>query len=121
MSDDKKLPERESTIQLSIALDKSNIPEQINWQATDAEPGNHESNAMLLALWDHKAKTGMSIDIWTKEMTVPEMNLFFYQTFSTMSDSFFRATKNKELSDDIRNFAKTFIEKVKQLEKLNAG
>lgn len=120
MSNDLKNP-RESTIHLAVALDKNNIPESINWQATDAEPGDHASNAMLLALWDHAAKTGMSIDIWTKEMTVPEMNLFFYQTFLTMSDSFFRATKNKELSDDIRNFAKSFIEKVKLLEKQNAG
>lgn len=120
MSDEIKIPARISTINLSVGLDKNNIPERIEWEATDAEAGVHESNAMLLALWDHRAKTGMSIDLWTKEMTVPEMNLFFYQTLHTMSDSFLRATKNKELSDDIRKFAKEFIEKVKKLEKLNA-
>lgn len=119
MNDEPLQQGRESIIQLSIALDKNNIPEKIQWQASDAEPGLHASNAMLLALWDHKAKTGMSIDIWTKEMTVPEMNLFFFQTLSTLSDSFLRATKNKELSDDIKNFAKSFIEKVKVLEKSN--
>jgi gliding motility-associated protein GldC len=119
MSIDKSEPARISTIHLSIGLDKSNIPEQIGWEATDAEPGLHQSNALLLALWDHKAKTGMSIDIWTKEMTIPEMNLFFYQTLSTLSDTFLRATKNKELSDDIKRFAGEFMEKVKQLEKMS--
>lgn len=119
MNDEMK-PARVSTINLSIGLDKNNIPEQITWEATDGEQGLHPANAMLLALWDHQAKTGVSIDIWSKDMTVPEMNLFFYQTLNTLGDTFFRATKNKELSDDIRQFAKSFIEKVKKLEKLNA-
>ncbi|MEO6168273.1 MAG: gliding motility protein GldC [Chitinophagales bacterium] len=119
MSDEKKPHARESIIHLAVGLDKNNIPEQINWEASDGEPGIHDSNAMLLALWDHHARTGMSIDIWTKEMTVPEMNLFFYQTFVTLGDTFFRATKNKELSDDIKQFAKEFIDKVKKLEKLS--
>ncbi len=108
---------RVSNINLTIGLDKNNIPEKISWEATDAAPGIHESNAMLLALWDHRDKTGMSIDIWTKEMTVPEMNLFFYQTISTLADTFFRATNNKSLSDDLKNFAREFIEKVKKMEK----
>ncbi|MBA2422868.1 MAG: gliding motility protein GldC [Chitinophagales bacterium] len=116
MSED-MLATRVSTISLMIGLDKNNIPEKINWEATDAAPGIHESNAMLLALWDHRDKTGMSIDIWTKEMTVPEMNLFFYQTISTLADTFLRATNNKLLSDDIKNFAREFIEKVKKSEK----
>src|SRR5438045_4282723 len=116
MSEEKNQSSRLSTIHLSVDLDKNNIPERIEWEATDAEPGIHESNAMLLALWDHKLKTGMSIDLWTKEMTIPEMNLFFYQTFATLSETFFRATKNKELSDDIKNFATEFIEKVNQQE-----
>ncbi|MBA3649006.1 MAG: gliding motility protein GldC [Chitinophagales bacterium] len=110
--------ERLSTINLSISLDKNNIPEKIDWVATDAEPGIHEAGAMLVALWDQKAKTGLSIDLWTKEMTIPEMNLFFYQTFYQLSETFVRATQNKELSEDIKKFANEFIEKVKQAEKL---
>jgi gliding motility-associated protein GldC len=118
MSDEKKAFARLSQINLTIGLDKNNIPEQIKWEATDAEPGVHESNAMLLAMWDHQQKTGMSIDIWTKDMTVPEMNLFFYQTIATLGDTFLRATKNKELSDDIKNFAKEFIGKIKKMDEL---
>jgi gliding motility-associated protein GldC len=71
----------------------------------------------MLALWDHTAKSGLSIDLWTKELTVQEMNLFFYQTFMTMSETFMRATHNKELSDDIQKFAGDFLEKIKRQEK----
>ena len=108
-----------STINLSIELDDNNIPEKIHWNATDADPGTHEANALLLALWDHKVKTGLSIDLWTKDMTIQEMNLFFYQTLQQLSETFFRATQNQELRDDIQKFAKEFIEKVKRMEKLN--
>jgi gliding motility-associated protein GldC len=105
---------KNSTIHLDIRLDEKNIPEKIDWQATDAEAGNHEATAMLLALWDHQQKTGLSIDLWTKEMTIPEMNLFFYQTLATLGETFLRATKNKALSDEITTFAKHFFEKIKE-------
>jgi gliding motility-associated protein GldC len=114
--DEQKSP-RQSRINLSINLDQNIIPEKIQWSADDAQPGDHESNALLLALWDPKAKNGMSINLWTKEMTVPEMNFFLYQTFLTLSDTLLEATKNKELCDDIRSFAKDFMEKVKKLGK----
>ena len=105
---------KNSTIHLDIRLDEKNIPEKIEWNATDAEPGNHEATALLLALWDHNQKTGLSIDLWTKDMTIPEMNLFFYQTLATLGETFFRATKNKALSDEINTFAKNFFEKIKE-------
>jgi hypothetical protein len=35
---------RVSNINLTIGLDKNNIPEKISWEATDAAPGIHESN-----------------------------------------------------------------------------
>jgi hypothetical protein len=39
----------------------------------------------------------MRIDLWTKEMPVDEMKIFFHQTLVAMSDTFFlelQATKN---------------------------
>jgi len=101
-----------SEINLTIQLDDQNIPEKISWNATDAEPGKHESAAMLLAMWNPKEKTSMRIDLWTKEMTIPEMNIFFFQTLLGLTDTFERATQNKAGANDLRQFAKTFFEKV---------
>jgi hypothetical protein len=33
------------------------------------------------------------------------MNLFFFQTFATMADTYERATNNKEIADDMRDYA----------------
>ncbi len=107
-----------SEIKFNIQLDEQSIPDKIFWNATDAEnKDDKECRAVMLALWDHNEKNGMSIDLWTKEMTVQEMNLFFFQTMLTMSDTFERATHNKEVSDDIRKFAQNFLEKIKKQEK----
>jgi len=109
---------RTSTIQFNIQLDEQNIPDKISWNASDEETkGDKDCRAVMLALWDHQQKSGLSIDLWTKEMTVQEMNLFFYQTLMTMGDTFLRATQNKELSNEIQKFASDFLNKVKQQEK----
>jgi hypothetical protein len=42
---------------------------------------------------------------------VDEMADFYYQVFSTMADTYQRATQQKELSEDIKNFAKEFQKK----------
>jgi gliding motility-associated protein GldC len=105
---------RTSEIKISIRLDDKQIPETIKWQATDSQTNElQESHAMMLAFWDAKEKNGMSIDLWTKELTIPEMNIFFYQTLMTHADTYERATQWKDLADDLRAFAKSFMEKVK--------
>ena len=103
---------RKSEIQLTIELDQTNIPEKISWKASDNNNQSQEAKALLLGLWDKQEGNGVSIDLWTKEMTVPEMNIFFYQTFLSMSDTILRATLDKFVSDMIRNFATSFMDKV---------
>jgi len=44
------------------------------------------------------------------------MNIFFFQTLVQMGDTFERATMNKECSDDLKTFAKSFLEKISKLQ-----
>jgi hypothetical protein len=41
-------------------------------------------------------------------MNVEEMNLFMFQTLSTLGDTYERATNNPELAAEIREFAHHF-------------
>ena len=43
---------------------------------------------------------------------VDEMNDFYFQTFFGMADTFARATNNKDLSNEIKEFAKKFHKQV---------
>ncbi len=95
-----------SKIEFDVNLDKDNLPVNIQWQADDADmDGKQEAKAMILALWDGMQQNALRIDLWTKEMNVEEMNLFLFQTIATMADTFDRATDNKEVAEDIRDFA----------------
>jgi hypothetical protein len=47
-------------------------------------------------------------------MMVDEMADFFYQSFMTMAESYHRATKNEDLVNDIKNFAKNFYNKFRE-------
>lgn len=102
----------QSSIKIDVLLDPNKVPQQISWSATDSNADMaQKAKAMCIAFWDGADKTAMRIDLWTKDMMVDEMTDFFYQMFSTMADTYQRATKQDELSDDIKKFAKDFYKK----------
>jgi uncharacterized protein involved in cysteine biosynthesis len=71
----------------------------------------------MLSVWDSKAKESMRIDLWTKEMPVDEMKIFFHQTWA-MSDTFHRATGDEKMADTMKDFCEYFAEKL-ELKKIN--
>ena len=102
----------QSSIKIDVLLDPNKVPQQISWSATDSSSDiAQKAKAMCIAFWDGADKTALRIDLWTKDMMVDEMADFFYQMFSTMADTYRRATKQDELSDDIKTFAKEFYQK----------
>jgi gliding motility-associated protein GldC len=106
-----------STITIDVHLDENKVPEKITWQATDSSAEAAQiAKAMMIAFWDSADKSALRIDLWTKDMMVDEMSDFFYQTFSTMADTYSRATQYKELSSDIKAFAKDFYAKFRDLQ-----
>lgn len=104
-----------STITIDVFLDNDKVPEQISWNASDSSADMaQQCKAMMVSFWDGADKTAMRIDLWTKQMMVDEMADFYYQTMMTMADTFNRATKNNELTADLKNFAKTFYNKFRE-------
>jgi gliding motility-associated protein GldC len=100
-------------IKLTIDLDDNNVPEKIMWESTDAQ--NQDAlpvKSIMLALWDQNYKNALRIDLWTKDMPVDEMKLFFYQTLMTMGDSFLRATGETNIIEDLRDYCAHFAEKM---------
>ena len=45
-----------SKIELNVELDDNRIPEKLTWSAQDGGISNEEAKAMLLSVWDNKAK-----------------------------------------------------------------
>ncbi|BAV09877.1 protein involved in gliding motility GldC [Filimonas lacunae] len=101
-----------STITINVKLDEDKVPDQIEWKASSSTADEYQkANAMMVAFWDAADKSALRIDLWTKDMMVDEMADFFYQTMTTMADTYLRATQQQELSDDMKKFAKDFFHK----------
>ena len=101
-----------SEIKVNVGLDENKIPETIHWSAEDGGVSNEETKAVMLSVWDSKRKESLRIDLWTKEMPVDEMKIFFHQTLSAMADTFQRATNDDKMSDTMRDFCDYFAEKL---------
>ncbi len=97
-----------SSIVIDVELDESKVPENIMWDATDGSGKPQQAKAMILSLWDGADKAALRIDLWTQKMMIDEMGDFYYQTLMTMADTFARATKETELVNDMKEFAKQF-------------
>ena len=101
-----------SEIKLNVELDENRVPEKLNWTAQDGGITNAEAKAMMLSVWDSKAQESLRIDLWTKDMPVDEMKVFFHQTLVAMSNTFHRATQDEKMSATMKDFCDYFAEKL---------
>ncbi|MFT4673909.1 MAG: gliding motility-associated protein GldC [Patiriisocius sp.] len=101
-----------SQIIIDVSLDENKVPKKIHWTAEDGDVANQEAKAMLLSVWDPKAKESMRIDLWTKDMPLDEMKIFFHQTLSAMADTFQRATNDEKMTATMKDFCDYFAEKL---------
>lgn len=110
-----------SEIRLAVTMDDDAVT-GIAWEADDSqEPGAHRADAMILALWDPVARNAMRIDLWTKGLSVDDMNDFFFQTLLSMADTYQRATKDKVITAEFKLFAQRFAEQAAKAAATGAG
>lgn len=102
----------QSEIKLVIDLDENRVPEKLHWSAPDGGVNNEETKAFMLSVWDSKPQESMRIDLWTKDMPVDEMKVFFHQTLVSMAATYERATGDKKMSDTMKDFCDYFAEKL---------
>ena len=101
-----------SEIKFLVELDENRVPEKLTWSAEDGGVGLEEAKAMMLSIWDSKVQETLRIDLWTKDMPVDEMKLFFHQTLVAMSETFQRATQDEKMADTMKDFCDYFAEKM---------
>ena len=101
---------REAQIYLNFTLNDDNVPEEILWEASEADADEQKRcDAMFLSLWDREEKNTLTIDLWTKSMQVNEMNTHYYFTIMKMADTYEKATNNAEVANGCINVAIAFV------------
>ncbi|MBL4662551.1 MAG: gliding motility protein GldC [Flavobacteriaceae bacterium] len=106
-----------SEIKINVGLDENKVPEKIHWSAPGGDVTNQEAKAMLLSVWDSKGKEALRIDLWTKDMPLDEMKVFFHQTLTAMAGTFQRATNDEKMSATMLDFCDYFAEKLELVKK----
>lgn len=111
---------KHSDINIRVGLDKDRVPIRIEWSASDmhADGRMEECKAMAIALFDKEQRDTLRIDLWTKEMQVQEMDRFVYQILRSLSQTYLRATQNKDLSEHMAKFAHFFGEQTEIIPKV---
>lgn len=100
---------KSSEIKLRVDLDVEKIPAKISWIATDSPMQKDEDcAAFILSIWDGNKKEDKNIHLWTKDMTVEEMNHFYFRNMMLMSDTLIRSTGNKDEAQRLKDFAMEF-------------
>ena len=109
---------KNSEITLKIELDENNIPEKIQWDATDKpEPGLSDTKSISLSLWDHQQKNTLRIDLWTKEMPTNEMRRFYIDCLGGLAQSILTSTGDEYMSEEINKLCSSLAAYVAKTEK----
>lgn len=103
---------KKSDIVITVFLDENKIPEKMSWSAKDGGVQNQQIKAFLFSSWDDINQETMKIDLWTKDMPLDQMNVFFHQTLVSLSQSYLKATNNEKMSDSFNQFCDYFAEKL---------
>lgn len=99
-------------ITVKVNLDENKIPEKLQWEASDGL-SKKDCGAVLMAIWDRTENSALRIDLWDKDFTMDEMKMLVHQTILTLADSYNRATSDKKLADEMRDFGHYFAVQAK--------
>ena len=105
-----------SEIKFTVSLDENKLPVSIDWEANEAAEKS-SCKSVMIALWDAKENNTLRIDLWTKDMLVDEMKVFFHQTLLSMADTLKRATGEDKIAEDLKDYCAHFAEKMNLLKK----
>ena len=109
---------KDSDIKFTISLDENNVPEKISWEAEDeGKITTRQTKAIMTSIWDEEDQSTLRIDLWTKDMHVDEMKVFFHQSLLSMADTFEKATGETAVAGDLRDYCAHFGEKMNIIKK----
>ncbi len=96
---------------VDVIMDENLIPEELEWHSSQGKGQSEKASAALIYLWNAQKNETFSLDLWTKKMSVEEMNKMMFQTLMTLANSYEKATSEDQLANAMRDFAEFFGEK----------
>tara|TARA_B100000963_G_C22537938_1_gene630744 strand:- start:266 stop:643 length:378 start_codon:yes stop_codon:yes gene_type:complete len=115
MSQNKSLKKEKFSI--DVLMDENLIPEDLQWNSSQGKGQSEKASAALIYLWNAQKNETFCLDLWTKKMSIEEMNKMMFQTIMTLANSYEKATSEDQLANAMRDFGEFFGEKTEILPK----
>ncbi len=95
-------------IKITVDLDENNIPQSIKWSSDDPPSNGKESGAkaFFLTIFDEDQLETLQIDLWNQKFEIGEINRMVYYSIKGMSDTYYKATRDDRISNDLARFAR---------------
>jgi len=102
---------KSAEIKFTVHMDENKLPLAIDWETSD---GTEKSvcKSCFISMWDANEQNTLKIDLWTKDMGVEDMKLFFHQTLLSMANTFKKATGEVEITEDLLDYCAHFADKM---------
>tara|TARA_B100001057_G_scaffold172694_1_gene173429 strand:+ start:824 stop:1195 length:372 start_codon:yes stop_codon:yes gene_type:complete len=108
---------KKEQLTIDVLMDDNLIPESIKWKSSQEKKPSQTASAALIYFWDAKKSETFNLDLWTKEMSVEEMNKMMFQTLMTLANTYERATSEDQMANAMRDFGQFFGERTEILPK----
>ena len=108
---------KKEQLTIDVSMDDNLIPESIEWKSSQENKPSQTASAALIYFWDPKKNETFNLDLWTKEMSVEEMNKMMFQTLMTLANTYERATSEDQMANAMRDFGQFFGERTEILPK----
>src|ERR1700712_2558600 len=109
---------KKSNINFVIDLDDKNIPERIEWDATDKpEKGPSETKSISINLWDHAQNNTLRIDLWAKDMPVEDMKKFYVDCIGGMAQSVLSSTGDELMAQEMNALCEKLAKHIREEKK----
>jgi len=108
---------KKEQLTIDVLMDDNLIPESIEWKSSQENKPSQTASAALIYFWDAKKSETFNLDLWTKEMSVEEMNKMMFQTLMTLANTYERATSEDQMANAMRDFGQFFGERTEILPK----
>ncbi|MDL5049423.1 gliding motility protein GldC [Oscillatoria amoena NRMC-F 0135] len=106
---------RKTTINFTIDLDSYNVPEKIEWNASDKpESVPTETKSISISLWDQSQKNTLRIDLWTKDMPIDEMKRFYIDCLGGLAQSILSSTNDEFMASETNALCDRLVKHLQQ-------
>ncbi len=108
---------KKEQLTVDVTMDENLIPESIQWKSSQENNKLEKASAALIYFWNAEKNETFNLDLWTKKMSIEEMNKMVFQTLMTLANTYERATSEDQLANAMRDFSQFFGERTEILPK----